>query len=578
MDGLERIFGRRSLSFQLRTLMKNPFLKSILAMGFVMALMSCSDEASNAVNNLDPSSTHTDVDVQASDPAWLLDIGATFLIYPSGVVTDETGLIAGNFVFNEGTLTGTIYTIDGATFMENVDLNTLDIVTRENLSNQTTPTSSATITPASSAMVAPGLSSAVITPTSSSDATAPTSSAEVKPAESSSSATVVSDGNLTISGSLTQTVAKNAKTSEVKFTGVESVTRMSWNAWWLEEPKHSGDSYTIPASTVPDHFQPDDGNTVTEFFKINGKDYEFKITISGSNTQPASSSSQQQAKSSSSQQAKSSSSQQPKSSSSVVQSSSSVVKSSSSSQVVTTGCPAIKTKGGASGSGFASRYWDGCKPSCSWKNNAGSAGPAKQCSANGKTENTNYDEQSVCNGGGAATCTSQIPFTIDGCDNIGFAFAAVPASNGGQCGKCFQLTFTGKGKYETKQNHKALAGKKLIVMVTNIGADVNQGQFDVMIPGGGVGLYNGTSGYGWGAQGAQYGGLLSDCETEVGYNASNLLEKRKSCLTEKCNKAFASDATAKQGCLFLANFMEAAGNPNHDYVEVECPEVLKSKY
>jgi hypothetical protein len=28
----------------------------------------------------------------------------------------------------------------------------------------------------------------------------------------------------------------------------------------------------------------------------------------------------------------------------------------------------------------------------------------------------------------------------------------------------------------------------------------------------------------------------------------------------------------------LANFMEAAGNPNHEYTEVECPEVLKSKY
>ncbi|MBO6075779.1 MAG: glycosyl hydrolase family 5 [Fibrobacter sp.] len=470
--------------------------------------------------------------------------------------------------------------IDGSSIIiSNIKIDELAIVTRETASMALPPSSSATIDiPASSAISTPA-SSGTETPTSSTnDSPASSSSVAQQDTPASSAQQVVTDGNLTISGSLTQTVAKNAKTTEVKFSGVENVTRMSWNAWWLEEPKQSGDTYTIPASTVPEHFQPDDGNTVTEFFKINGKDYEFKITISGSNTQPASSSSQQQAKSSSSQQAKSSSSQQPKSSSSVVQSSSSVVKSSSSSQVVTTGCPAIKTKGGASGSGFASRYWDGCKPSCSWKNNAGSAGPAKQCSANGKTENTNYDEQSVCSGGGAATCTSQIPFTIDGCDNIGFAFAAVPASNGGQCGKCFQLTFTGKGKYETKQNHKALAGKKLIVMVTNIGADVNQGQFDVMIPGGGVGLYNGTSGYGWGAQGAQYGGLLSDCETEVGYNASNLLEKRKSCLTEKCNKTFASDATAKQGCLFLANFMEAAGNPNHDYVEVECPEVLKQKY
>ena len=116
--------------------------------------------------------------------------------------------------------------------------------------------------------------------------------------------------------------------------------------------------------------------------------------------------------------------------------------------------------------------------------------------------------------------------------------------------------------------------KKLIVMVTNIGGDVNQGQFDIMIPGGGVGQFNGCAGMGWGAQGEQYGGLLSDCEKEHNYNAG----KMASCLTEKCNKAFGSDEEAKKGCLFLATWMNAAGNPEHNYVEVECPEVLKKKY
>jgi hypothetical protein len=570
--------------------MKNQFLKSILALSTFLALVNCSDDAAEAINNLDPNALQPSEEnpnaASADDPCWLINADQPYLIYPAGIVTDLKGNMVATFVFTDNSYTtGNMIAADGVTIViSNIKVGDLPVVTRENASLALPPSSSATIDiPTSSANVITTISSnSNNTPTSSATNNTATSSSSVTQQETpASSATTVTDGKLTISGSLTQTVAKNAKTSEVKFSGVESVTRMSWNAWWLTEPVKSGDTYTIPASTVPEHFEPDEGNTVTETFKVNGKDYAFEITISGTSKQSASSSSQQQqAKSSSSQQqqAKSSSSQQTKSSSSVAPSSSSVAKSSSSSQVVTTGCPAIKTKGGASGSGFASRYWDGCKPSCSWKNNAGSAGPAKQCSANGKTENTNYDEQSVCSGGGAATCTSQIPFTIDGCDNIGFAFAAVPASNGGQCGKCFQLTFTGKGKYETKQNHKALAGKKLIVMVTNIGADVNQGQFDVMIPGGGVGLYNGTSGYGWGAQGAQYGGLLSDCESEIGYNASNLLEKRKSCLVEKCNKAFSSDATAKQGCLFLANFMEAAGNPLHDYVEVECPEVLKSKY
>jgi hypothetical protein len=173
------------------------------------------------------------------------------------------------------------------------------------------------------------------------------------------------------------------------------------------------------------------------------------------------------------------------------------------------------------------------------------------------------------------TWTSQIPFTIDGCSDYGFAFAAVPAANGGQCGKCFQLTFTGEGKYATDANHKAIKGKKLIVMVTNIGGDVNQGQFDVMIPGGGVGAFDGCSNaMGWGSQGERYGGLLSDCEKETNYNPS----AAQSCLKKKCESSFGSDSEAKQGCMFLAEWMHAAGNPNHNYVEVECPQVLKDRY
>ena len=173
------------------------------------------------------------------------------------------------------------------------------------------------------------------------------------------------------------------------------------------------------------------------------------------------------------------------------------------------------------------------------------------------------------------TCTSQIPFTIDGCSNLGFAFAAVPGYSP-MCGRCFLLTFTGTGKYETKANHEALKGKKLLVMASNIGYDVAGGQFDVMIPGGGVGIYNGCANV-WSTAGQQYGGLLSDCESSVGYSG-DLLTKRKNCLIEKCNDEFEDHADGLAGCLFLANYMEAAGNPNHNYVEVECPDFMKQKY
>ena len=101
-----------------------------------------------------------------------------------------------------------------------------------------------------------------------------------------------------------------------------------------------------------------------------------------------------------------------------------------------------------------------------------------------------------------------------------------------------------------------------------------------MIPGGGVGLFNGCSEiFGSGNMGAQYGGLLSDCENEVGWGVDDntMYTRRKECLTNKCNQNI-SNETAKKGCLFLANFLEAAGNPLHSYKEVECPQVLKDKY
>ena len=158
-------------------------------------------------------------------------------------------------------------------------------------------------------------------------------------------------------------------------------------------------------------------------------------------------------------------------------------------------CPEITyVIGGYSGSGFASRYWDCCKPSCSWTDNAGSGNEARECDASMNILTDKYTK-SKCDGGASTTCLSQIPFTIDGCDELGFAFASVPGSGPNVCGRCFALEFTGYGKYETKKNHQKLSGKKLIVMASNIEYDVAKYQFDVMIPGGGVGYYNGCSIY-----------------------------------------------------------------------------------
>lgn len=419
-------------------------------------------------------------------------------------------------------------------------------------------TSSASIEiPTSSFSVLPTSSETVVTPTSS-ESTLPVISSATE--ISSSSAQQTHFGNLTISGNLTQNVSKNASISPIVISGVSEEPNRSWNLYWLTTHfDQAAGTYTI-SGTVPDHLQE---GTISENFTFGSE--KVTLTLKIGNATVANSSSATQTVSSSSQQ------QQTVSSSSAKRSSSSVSSG-------TTGTNLVYINGGASGSGWATRYWDCCKPSCSWTENAGSGNEAKMCSANGKTSVTNWSAQSICAGGSTTTCTSQIPIIVN--DNLAYAFAAVPASNGGQCGHCYALSFSGTGKDETKHPHQSLKGKTLVVMASNVGTDVEQGQFDVMIPGGGLGIYNGCSNMGWGDQGEQYGGLLSDCERSVGYdlNGQQLTNARKSCLVEKCNSVFANDSEAKAGCLFLANWMNAAGNPNHTYKEVECPAALKAAY
>lgn len=476
---------------------------------------------------------------------------AGYLVNKSGVVTDLNGTPIGTL--NED---WTISLIDGSI----VDLagNVIALPKNDSTLTPQNPDSSIILSSASGPDL-PNISSAQID--------IPLSSAGEVPVLSSSSTQIISSsasgssGNVT--GSLTQNVQKGANIETVVFSGVASEPARSWNLYFLQMnfDKAKG-TYTI-SGTVPEYFQ--DGST-SDKLTIDGKEYTLTLNVGSASVK--SSSSVATVRSSSS--AKSSSSAQV-----VVRSSSSAKSSSSVSGGTSTELKYVS--GGASGSGWATRYWDCCKPSCSWTENAGSGNEARMCTASG-SKISNYNETSICAGGSASTCTSQIPIVVN--DNLAYAFAAVPASNGGACGKCFALTFDGTGKYETKGPHQSLKGKVLVVMASNVGTDVTQGQFDVMIPGGGVGIYNGCAAFGWGSQGEQYGGLLSDCEKEVGYSKSGsaLTSARKSCLVSKCNTVFSNDSQAKQGCLFLANWMNAAGNPNHTYREVECPAALKAQY
>ena len=169
------------------------------------------------------------------------------------------------------------------------------------------------------------------------------------------------------------------------------------------------------------------------------------------------------------------------------------------------------------------------KKSCAWRRGASS------CDLNQRRE-TSHDINSICGGGTSSVCFDQIPFQVDGCPDMSFAFVASSGHYAGvsSCGKCFQITLTGEGQWKTTPQTQALKGKKLIVMSNTIDYDVKADQFGVMVPGGGVGLYNGCGKYfGDSNIGSQYGGILSEC-IEV-KKASDPV----SCLKQGCQKAFA---------------------------------------
>ncbi len=168
-------------------------------------------------------------------------------------------------------------------------------------------------------------------------------------------------------------------------------------------------------------------------------------------------------------------------------------------------------------------------------------------------------------------CQSQAPWVIN--DTLAYGFAA--ASSGDVCGRCYELRFTGSSyNGGDDPGSKAMLGKRMIVQATNIGYDVGGGQFDILVPGGGVGAFNACSNQ-WGIPadelGVQYGGLLATCKQSLGWNES--LETYKSCLADKCQSVFGSRGLTDmyEGCMFYVDWFEAADNPSLEYREVACP-------
>ena len=244
--------------------------------------------------------------------------------------------------------------------------------------------------------------------------------------------------------------------------------------------------------------------------------------------------------------------------------------------------------------GYATRYWDCCKPHCSWPENTVQLGQPNGASTNCLIDDTEvrpftdmggwYDQTtSGCDAGGDAfTCYSQAPYAV--CENLSYGYAAVP-SNSPSCGKCYQIDFTGTGKYSTNLSHKSLKDKSMIVMASNIGHDVAGGQFDIMIPGGGVGAFTGGCSEQWNVNasdpntvGETYGGFLAKCHTDLGYNKN--MNVYKACVRDMCTNLFgvAGREDLMAGCNWYIDWMNVADNPELTYKEVSCPAELINGY
>ena len=271
--------------------------------------------------------------------------------------------------------------------------------------------------------------------------------------------------------------------------------------------------------------------------------------------------------------------------------------------------------------GWNTRYWDACKPHCSWLREnpndvtrADTSSDAAYIADFGTARNCNIHDvevptftlgdvskswfgyngtRSACGDEkekGVFTCTDMAPIAVN--DTLSYGYVAGTADS--KCGKCYHLQYDGHFANEMENNppretHRALKGKHMIVMASNIGNDVAggnanlpAGQFDLMVPGGGVGAFDALTvqvnkgrDFNWGAG---FGGFLTECQNKLGYEAT--LVAYQTCIKDMCDAAFGDAGLPNllRGCHWFADWYKAADNPTYYIEEVECPQYLIDHY
>ncbi|KAM4054340.1 glycosyl hydrolase family 45 protein [Hirsutella rhossiliensis] len=194
----------------------------------------------------------------------------------------------------------------------------------------------------------------------------------------------------------------------------------------------------------------------------------------------------------------------------------------------------------ASGSGHSTRFWDCCKPSCAWSGKATVNKPVRTCDKNDSPLG-DPNIQSGCNGGTAFTCTNNSPWAVN--DTLAYGFAATAITGGTEsswCCACYSLKFMSS----------TVAGKTMVVQSTSTGGDLSNNHFDLMMPGGGVGIFDGCTPEFGAIPGDRYGGVSS---------------------RDQCNQM---PAKLRAGCFWRFDWFSNADNPDFTFEQVKCPSAL----
>ena len=96
---------------------------------------------------------------------------------------------------------------------------------------------------------------------------------------------------------------------------------------------------------------------------------------------------------------------------------------------------------GEAARGVTTRYWDCCKPSCSWSGKAQVSKPVNTCDRQDHYF-PNDNVPSACNGGLAFTCSNQGPWAVN--DDLAYGFAAAKLAGKNErdwCCACYKYVY-----------------------------------------------------------------------------------------------------------------------------------------